>query len=88
MLAPRLPRLKEWAYAGIFFDFTGAAISHTASGDGVGNVSLPLVLAILAIASWMLRPASRRLGSLMPLNASASVESADRRPAFAVPATP
>jgi hypothetical protein len=24
ILAPRLPRLKEWAYAGIAFDLTGA----------------------------------------------------------------
>jgi len=27
LLYPRLPRLKEWAYAGVFFDLTGAAIS-------------------------------------------------------------
>jgi hypothetical protein len=33
LLAPRLPRLKEWAYAGIFFDLTGAAASHAFSGD-------------------------------------------------------
>src|SRR5690242_2418127 len=35
MLAPGFPRLKEWAYAGFFFDLTGAAFSHTASGDAV-----------------------------------------------------
>ena len=27
ILVPRYPRLKEWAYAGIFFDLTGAAAS-------------------------------------------------------------
>ena len=27
ILVPRFPRLKEWAYAGIFFDLTGAAAS-------------------------------------------------------------
>ena len=27
ILVPRFPRLKEWAYAGIFFDLTGAALS-------------------------------------------------------------
>ena len=27
LLAPGFPRLKEWAYAGIFFDLTGAAAS-------------------------------------------------------------
>src|SRR5215813_12394079 len=30
VLAPRLPRLKEWAYAGMVFDLTGAAASHAA----------------------------------------------------------
>jgi hypothetical protein len=28
LLAPRFLRLKEWAYAGIFFNVTGAAASH------------------------------------------------------------
>ena len=61
ILAPRLPRLKEWAYAGLFFDLTGAAISQAASGHGVGDVLFPLVLAALAVASWALRPASRQI---------------------------
>ena len=33
ILAPRMPRLKEWAYAGMFFDLSGAAISHGSVGD-------------------------------------------------------
>ena len=33
ILVPRFPRLKEWAYAGIFFNVTGAALSHAAVGD-------------------------------------------------------
>ncbi len=64
ILIPRFPRLKEWAYAGIFFDLTGAAISHAASADygpGAFHIIVPLALAGLAIASWALRPASRRL---------------------------
>jgi len=61
LLAPRTPRLKEWAYAGTLFDFTGAAASHIAVGDSVGDIATPLVLTLLAIASWALRPASRRL---------------------------
>jgi uncharacterized membrane protein YphA (DoxX/SURF4 family) len=71
VLAPRLARLKEWAYAGIFFDFTGAAISHAASGDGLARVSVPLVLAALAVESWMLRPESRKLGSPFVVEATA-----------------
>jgi uncharacterized membrane protein YphA (DoxX/SURF4 family) len=65
ILMPRFPRLKEWAYAGIFFDFTGAAISHAASHDygaGAFHIIVPLTLAALAITSWATRPAGRRLG--------------------------
>ena len=29
---PRFPRLKEWAYAGVLFDLTGAIASQLASG--------------------------------------------------------
>jgi hypothetical protein len=61
VLAPGFPLLKEWAYAGMFFDLTGASISHAASGDPVGQVLTPLVIAGLLIASWKLRPPSRRL---------------------------
>jgi uncharacterized membrane protein YphA (DoxX/SURF4 family) len=67
LLAPRFPRLKEWAYAGIFFNVTGAAISHAIMRDygAYGfHVIVNLVLAALAIASWALRPASRTLGTI------------------------
>jgi hypothetical protein len=61
LLAPKLPRLKEWAYAGIVFDLTGASLSHAASGDAAGKVITPLVILAIAVASWALRPESRRL---------------------------
>ena len=61
LIAPRLPRLKEWAYAGIFFDVTGAAFSHASVGDPAGNVIVPLLLAAVTIASWSLRPDDRKL---------------------------
>jgi hypothetical protein len=59
VLAPRFPRLKEWAYAGAFFDLTGAAASHAFSGDPPGKIVTPLVFLLLAAASWALRPPSR-----------------------------
>src|SRR5258705_9911931 len=59
LLAPRLPRLKEWAYAGIFFDLTRAAASHAFSADSPGKIATPLVLLLIAAASWALRPQSR-----------------------------
>src|SRR5262245_47501884 len=61
LLAPRFPRLKEWAYAGIFFNMTGAAISHAVCGDAAWHVLVTLGLAGLAVASWALRPPTRTL---------------------------
>jgi uncharacterized membrane protein YphA (DoxX/SURF4 family) len=61
VLAPGTPRLKEWAYAGMFFDLTGAAYSHAASGDSAGRVLTPLVLLALVAVSWALRSERRAL---------------------------
>lgn len=61
VVVPRFPRLKEWAYAGMLFDLSGAAVSHAASHDPAGKVLVPLVLLGLTMASWALRPADRRL---------------------------
>jgi uncharacterized membrane protein YphA (DoxX/SURF4 family) len=69
ILVPRFPRLKEWAYAGIFFDLTGAAASCAWVG-GYGaygfHVIAPLLIAGLLVASWALRPESRTVGVLFP----------------------
>jgi hypothetical protein len=59
VLAPRLPRLKEWAYAGMIFDLTGAAMSRAVMGDGAPTVMVPLAIAGLVLASWALRPGGR-----------------------------
>jgi len=59
LLIPKFPRLKEWVYAGMIFTYSGAAFSHFAMGDGVHSVD-PLVFASLTLASWALRPPSRR----------------------------
>jgi len=70
ILIPRFPLLKEWAYAGMFFDLTGASASHAASGDSAGNIATPLVILVILIASWALRPASRKLCSVSARPAS------------------
>jgi len=58
---PRFPRLKEWAYAGMVFNLTGALVSHLASGDiEVGPMVYLVVMTGVTAASWSLRPASRR----------------------------
>lgn len=66
LLAPRLPVVKEWAYAGIAFDLTGAAISHAAMGHPAAKSIVPLALLGIAAASWALRPAGRRPGPGRP----------------------
>ena len=55
IVAPDLPRVKEWAYAGMFFALSGAALSHAASGDPVGKVLVPLVVLGAVGVSWTLR---------------------------------
>jgi DoxX-like family len=60
LFLPRTPRLKEWAYAGLTFVYVGAAACHVAIGDSIGDILTPLVLAVITLASWALRPSSRR----------------------------
>ena len=70
ILAPRLPRLKEWAYAGMFFDLSGAAVSHGSVGDPPVRWLTPLAILVLVVASWALRPKSRVLrGADAPVKA-------------------
>jgi uncharacterized membrane protein YphA (DoxX/SURF4 family) len=63
IVMPRFPRLKEWAYAGFFFDLTAAAVSRAAVGDSAADIVAPLVFLALVLASWALRPASRTLAA-------------------------
>jgi hypothetical protein len=58
---PGFGTLKEWAYAGMIFDLSGAAISRAVSDDGVASVLIPLALLGIVLASWALRPAGRRM---------------------------
>jgi uncharacterized membrane protein YphA (DoxX/SURF4 family) len=67
LIAPRFPRLKEWAYAGAFFNYTGAVASHLAVGDSASKWVGPLVFAAITLASWALRPPNRRLHSNVSL---------------------
>lgn len=61
VLLPRLPVLKEWAYAGFFFAMSGAAISHWASGSPMSKIFPSLLLLALTILSWALRPVDRKV---------------------------
>ena len=64
LLAPRYPRIKEWAYAGMFIDYTAAVASYVAVGDGtVSNLIGPLLSLALLVTSWRLRPLSPRIAA-------------------------
>lgn len=65
VLAPKLPVLKEWAYAGFFFAMSGAAISHIALHDPITEILPSILLLTLTVISWYLRPESRRTGSMI-----------------------
>jgi hypothetical protein len=60
LLAPGLPRLKEWAYAGTTFALVMAFIAARAVGDGPQVWVMPLVLLVLLAVSYVTRPRSRR----------------------------
>jgi hypothetical protein len=85
LLAPRLPRLKEWAYAGAVFDLTGAAASYALLGDSA-DLFGPLFLAVLALTSWALRPPSRTLGVLFPARGETRRKPSEERGEVAAPA--
>jgi uncharacterized membrane protein YphA (DoxX/SURF4 family) len=64
VVAPRYPRLKEWAYAGMFMDYTAAVASYVAIGEGVAsNLTFPIISIAFLVVSWALRPSSRRVGA-------------------------
>ena len=47
ILLPRLKRIKEWAYAGLFFDLTAAIYSGIASSGKFDPMMLALVIWII-----------------------------------------
>jgi ABC-type enterobactin transport system permease subunit len=59
LLAPGMPRVKEWAYAGFAINLGSAIFSHLSVHDSAARLGAPVVLVALLIASWRLRPASR-----------------------------
>jgi hypothetical protein len=60
LLAPRTPRLKEWAYVGCSITILSACYSHYSSGDGLIALE-PLATFAALVASYMSRPGARRL---------------------------
>ena len=59
LAAPGALKVKEWAYAGFFFDFSGAVASHLLAGEGVGAAAPAGVLLCILLGSYALRPEGR-----------------------------
>jgi hypothetical protein len=58
LLAPGMPRLKEWAYVAFGITVLSATYSHLSSGDGLMALE-PLVTFAALVFSYLMRPASR-----------------------------
>ena len=61
ILLPKFLLVKEWAYAGFFFVMSGAFISHLAAGQGFSEAVPSLILLIVIVLSYFLRPTNRKL---------------------------
>jgi uncharacterized membrane protein YphA (DoxX/SURF4 family) len=59
LLLPRLPTLKEWAYAGFTFTWIAASVAHYLAGDGALFL-MPIALIGLLAVSYVTRSADRR----------------------------
>src|SRR5882724_4062305 len=52
ILIPGYPKIKEWAFAGLFFDMIGALYSGVASGDGIAELMPAIIGLILVTGSY------------------------------------
>ena len=59
LVLPRLPTLKEWAYAGFTFTWIAATVAHFLAGDGALSLIPVALIGVLAV-SYVTRPADRR----------------------------
>lgn len=53
ILIPGFPILKEWAYAGLAYDLTGAVFSQIAVGDPVNKWAFTFIWIIFGIGSYI-----------------------------------
>ena len=76
VLVPGVPRLKEWAFAGLTFDVTGALYSHLSVGDPP-SAWMPAVVALALVGSSYVAYRMRRSRDLV----TQSVEPTSKRTA-------
>jgi uncharacterized membrane protein YphA (DoxX/SURF4 family) len=54
IVVPGFPRIKEWAYAGLFFDLSGATFAAIAVGGLAGGTPFMFVFIAFCLASYFL----------------------------------
>ena len=66
VVIPGFPRVREWAYAGLTFDLSGALYSHLSVGDPASTWMFPVIGLLLVTASYLLhrRVSTRRQAPL------------------------
>jgi hypothetical protein len=62
LLLPRLPLLKEWAYAGFTFMWIAASVAHYLAGD-TPLFLLPVALIAVLTVSYVTRSSDRRVSA-------------------------
>ena len=62
LLLPRLPMLKEWAYAGFTFMWIAASVAHYLAGDKPLFL-LPVALIAVLSVSYVTRSSDRRVSA-------------------------
>jgi hypothetical protein len=66
LLAPGLPKLKEWSYVAFGITVLSACYSHYSSGDGWLALE-PLVTFTALVVSYLTRPTTRKLPNPIPI---------------------
>ena len=77
VLVPGLPRIKEWAFAGLTFDVTGALYSHLSIGDPP-DAWMPALIALVLVGGSYVAYRVRQIPGLL----SDRIESATGRTAL------
>ena len=78
VLIPGLPRIKEWAFAGLTFDVTGALYSHLSIGDPPGAWT-PAVIALALVGGSYIAYRMRRSPDRTSTSSGPTVRSDDSR---------
>ena len=64
ILLPKWYVLIEWAYAGFFFMMSGAVISHFVLDNPLVQILPAILLLLLTLVSWYVRPMNRKVAEL------------------------